>query len=478
MKNHIETPMRFVRKPAATLSATGLCLLFAILTNSAKAQTQYFEPVATGQTYSWDQALWSANGAANASPYTSSWVAGNFARFYNGTGDTYTVTVNAAESMDGIYLDSGSATTLSINDAGNNTGSLSVVANTSQATQNGFSWLTQAFLTGGGTLNLNAPITGSGGVEEESGGGNINLYGNNSFTGGFLATSSSTFIGFNNNNSFGAGQIGFDGTTFAIMNNTGPTSVNIANNVQTIGATGVDFIGNSSTFSGNWYLGGGSSAINIRNNGAAGSTVTLGSATTGLSGTSGAVTFSGANGGVVVLAGQNTYTGSTVVGSSGDTAITLQMAIANGINTSSSLVMAGGTFNAGGFNQANNGTLGLTASSTLDFGATSGTALSFANSSGVAWTTGKVLNLADWQGNSIADGGTSTDTLEIGTGSGGLTSAQLAEIEFNGNAATLGTAVLDSNGYIEEVPAVPEPSTLVLGVLGGLGVIQTLRRKS
>lgn len=316
--------------------------------------------------------------------------------------------------------------------------------------------------------NLNAPIVGLGGVEEESGGGNINLYGVNTFTGGFLATSSSTFIGFNNNASFGAAtsQIGFDGTTFAIMNNTGPSSVNIANPVQTIGNTGVNFIGNSVTMSGTWYLGGGSSAINLRNNGVAGTTVTLSGV---LSGTSGNVTFSGANGAAFVLGAQNTYTGNTVIGSTGDTSITVQAGVGNAI--AGNLVMAGGKYSAGGFNQTM-GTLGLTASSTIMFGNLANTAISFTGAT-PTWTSGTILNISDWQGNDVADGGTSTDTFRIGTSASGATAAELASIEVNGNSATLGEVTLDANGFLE---VVPEPSTLALGALG-VGIIAFRLRK-
>ena len=137
--------------------------------------------------------------------------------------------------------------------------------------------------------------------------------------------------------------------------------------------------------------------------------------------------------------------------------------------------MNGGTLNSGGFGLANpNATLGLTTASLLYFGAGSGTALTFANSAALSWSG--VLNLADWAGNRSADGGTSTDTLQIGVDATGLTSAQLADIEFDGNAGTLGEAELDSNGYIMEV--VPEPSTLVLGALGDLGLLWGIRRRS
>jgi hypothetical protein len=53
-----------------------------------------------------------------------------------------------------------------------------------------------------------------------------------------------------------------------------------------------------------------------------------------------------------------------------------------------------------------------------------------------------------------------------------LTGSQLAEIEFNGGG--LGTAGIDPNGYIYQIP---EPSTALLGLLG-LGLIWKGRRKA
>jgi PEP-CTERM motif len=445
-----------------TPAIASVCLGLCLSANKASAQNQYFTTVANGGTYSWDGANWSTNGSAgNVPPYASTWVAGNFARFYNGSSDNYTVTANQAESMSGLFLNAGAAATLNINDAGGGTGSLSIVAGTSQASQNGFSWVTQGFLTGGGTVNVNVPISGSGGVEEESGGGNIDLFGNNSFTGGFLATSSSTFIGYNNNNSFGAtsSQIGFDGTTFAIMNNTGSSSVNIANAVQTIGTTGVNFIGSSATMSGNWFLGGGSSAINIRNNGVS----TIETLSGVLSGTSGTVTFSGANGGTILLSGVNTYTGATAIGVSGDTAMTLKLGIANAIAASKGVILAGGTLDPGGFNQTF-GTLGLTANSVIDFEA-GGATLDFADSHTQTWTSGDKLDIINWNA--------SIDSIYFGDTSGALTAGQLGDIEFNGVS---GDAELNSLGELIQV--VPEPSTIALGLLGGLGVFLMRRKKA
>jgi hypothetical protein len=470
MKNRTQKSNYFTRH-FRKLGPAGFCLLATALANDAKAD--FFKTnIVNNTSYSWDAPNWSTSPNG---PFTSSWTPGAFAEFVGGSGDTYTVTVNASESMAGLYMGSGgSATTVVIADAGHGTGSLNIAAGPAQATQNGFSWLTQAFDNNPGVFSITAPMTGAGGVEEESGGGgtgHLQFFGNNSYLGGTLFTSSTTFNDYNNNNSFGAtsSQIGFDATTFTIMENDGPSTVNIANPVQIIGTgTGVDFIGNSSTFSGNWYLGGGSTAVNIRNNGV-GTTLTLSGV---LSSTTGAVTYSGANAGTILLSGVNTYTGNTVVGSAGDTAITVQLGAANAIAQSGSVVLAGGTLTAGGFNQANTGTLGLTASSSLLFGATGTTALSFANSTGLTWSG--TLDLADWQGNAVADGGSSTDTLEVGLNQFGLTPAQLADIEFDNNPATKGSAGLDPNGYVEELP---EPSTVTLGVIGGLALVANIRRR-
>lgn len=432
----------FNTKPLSAI----LAVLVAAMVNNAMAQNQYFTTVANGGTYSWDGANWNASGSAgNTSPYTFNWTAGNFARFYNGAGDNFTVTVNASESMAGLFLNAGASAQVNINDAGSNTGSLSIVPNATL--QDGFGF-TQGFLTGGGIVAINAPITGTGGVEEESGGGHLQLYGNNSYSGGTLFTSSSTFVDYNNNNSFGSGNIGYFNTTFSIMNNTGPSSVVIGNNVQILGGTtGVNFIGNSATMSGTWAMG--AFNVNIRNNGV-GTIQTLSGVMTG----TGAVNFSGANGGKIKLTGANNITGPISIGSSGDTAVTLVLGAANTIASSSGVTLAGGTLDLGGNNHTMASTvLGLTSASTFLFDGGNAT---FGNSSAQTWSG--VLDLADWT--------LGTTSLEFGTDATGLTSGQLADIEFNNNPATLGTAFLNANGYV-----VPEPSTVSLAILGGLGCL-------
>jgi hypothetical protein len=105
-------------------------------------------------------------------------------------------------------------------------------------------------------------------------------------------------------------------------------------------------------------------------------------------------------------------------------------------------------------------TLGVAANSTIDFGAGAST-LVFANSSSLAWSSGAVLNLANWS---------AADTLRLGTDDTGLTAAQLNDIEFNGSG--LGTAEILANGDVVQVPA---PSTLALGLLGALCALGYVR---
>jgi len=167
------------------------------------------------------------------------------------------------------------------------------------------------------------------------------------------------------------------------------------------------------------------------------------------------------------LSNVESYTGPTTV-----SAGTLTLGVANAIASSSSLVLNGGTVNPNALHHSMSAsTLGLTANSTIDFGA-GNAEMDFANSSAVAWTAGKILNLANWSG---VGGSGGPDVLEFGTDATGLTSTQLAQIEFNGDPATLGIAGLDANGYLIQTP---EPSgALLMAVLGSVSLVRRSRRK-
>ena len=454
MKSLLLNSLRFI--------PTGLCLAVCLLANNAKAVNQYFDVngttagygIANGGSYSWDGANWATASGGGAA--TANWVAGQFARFPGGvSGNSYTVTVNADESMAGLY-NSVSGTTLTINGAGS--GTLDVVS--------GY----QGFLVTGNVI-INAPISGVGGVGPEQG-GSLYLYGNNTYSGGTefgFGGSPLTFI--NNNNSFGSGPVTMSAAAgnYAAVLATAP--VTLANNFTTVtSGNGINFASSASSpviSTGTWSLG--ANNILIRNNGNSTSPLTLSGQ---ISGTA-SLNFSGANGGKIILSGANTYSGSTTVGITGDTAITLTLGAANTIASSSSLIMAGGITDPNGQVQTmRSTTLGLTANSTFDY--TSGAAeMDFANSSGVAWTSGMTLNLKSTGG---GNWNLSGDALEIGTDTTGLIASQLLEIEFNG--ADLGAAGMTSTGYIyDTAQVVPEPSTALLGLLGGLGVMSNIRRR-
>jgi|GEM_PF-5181448 len=168
--------------------------------------------------------------------------------------------------------------------------------------------------------------------------------------------------------------------------------------------------------------------------------------------------FTKAGAGMLVLGAISTYTGITTVSGG-----ILQVGTADALTHTPSLVLNGGTFDPGGFSQnLNTTTLGLTASSTIDFG-TFPVELDFANSAGLAWS-GAFLNLVNWDAGS--------DALRFGLDNTALTPDELAKIEFNGTG--LGTAQLTADGYIT---AVPEPSSFALEFIGALGVIVILKRR-
>jgi hypothetical protein len=451
------------------LCAAGL--VCATQVPSATAQSLFFDVngnaagfgITTGNTYDWDSTtnggFWTTD--ATGSSATTGWVQGGFPRFNPAApAPTYTVTVSNVESVAGMFFQS--AQTVTINAIGS--GGLQIVGTGAQGILG----------AGSATAIINAPISGTQQIQP-SNGGNLEFFGNNSaFSGGFSFGSSGTLITFNNNSSFGTGALVINTATggFVPLLGSGGALITLANNFSsTTSGDGVNFAASANTpvtSTGTWTLG--ANNLLLRNNGAASSPLTLSGAISG----SGTITLSANNSGTIIFSGANPYTGAIAITGpggtgTGTTKVTLKLGAANTIASSSGVNLAGGVLDPGGFHHTmSSTTLTLstsTAPSSIDYVVGPGE-IDFANSAAVAWASPAVLNLANWS--------PATTFLRFGTDNTGLTPAQLAEIEFNGSG--LGTAQLNSQGFV--VQAVPEPSSfLLLGVgAAGLGWYRRRRR--
>ena len=161
-------------------------------------------------------------------------------------------------------------------------------------------------------------------------------------------------------------------------------------------------------------------------------------------------------GGTLIMNSANVGTGSYSV--DGPTSI-LQLGASNRIANASNLVLNGGAFATGGFDETV-GKLSLTNFSTIDFGASNTSDLVFSLSSDQAWGA-FTLNITNFNVG---------DTLRFGTNSSGLTASQLLNnIRFNGTTA----GQIDSNGFITAT-VVPEPTS---ALLIGLGLMSVLARR-
>jgi len=402
--------------------------------------------VTTGSTYDWDDTtnggFWSNNSTSTTGNIaTNGWVQGNFPKFQPAGTPTYTVTVSNEEQVAGMFFST--AQNLTINAVGS--GALSIV-----------SGLQGVLGSGSADVTINAPITGSGEIQP-SNGGNLRLNGVNTYSGGTNLSSTATQVHFNNSSSFGSNFINLGVAGFAPLEGSGGTTITLPNNfTSTVNGAGVNFAADANTpvvSTGTWSLD--THNLVLRNNGNSTSPLTLSGVISG----SANVTLSANNGGSITFSGANTYTGTTTITGpggtgTGTTVVRLKLGAANTIASSSSVVLAGGILDPGAVNQVMTATtLGLltsTAPSTIDFVA-GASEVDFANSSSLTWT-GK-LNLLNWD--------PSVDKLRFGTDNTGLTSDQLAAIEFNGGG--FGTASLDSNGF---VTAAPEPATFFVLAVG------------
>jgi autotransporter-associated beta strand protein len=113
--------------------------------------------------------------------------------------------------------------------------------------------------------------------------------------------------------------------------------------------------------------------------------------------------------------------GTLVINSGG----VVQLAASNQIDDTVTMILAGGVFQTGGFNEQL-GTLQLLGLSRIDLGP-GASVLRFAASSPVSWTGGATLSVSNWNG--VVQGGGSSQLI-FGTTGDGLSSTQLAQIQF------------------------------------------------
>lgn len=187
--------------------------------------------------------------------------------------------------------------------------------------------------------------------------------------------------------------------------------------------------------------------------------------------------------GAWTLSGANNYTGATTVNAG-------TLTVTGAINSSTALNVTGGTFAwgasnvlagavtlSGGLLQTNGfsdalGVLTLTGASQISMEGPTGSIIAFGNSSAATWTAPGTLSILNWTG-SLTGGGADQITFDAA----GLTGSQLSKIFFvdpNGNTGTY-SAVFVGN---EIVPGalIPEPSVMLLGALGGVGMALRRRR--
>lgn len=237
-------------------------------------------------------------------------------------------------------------------------------------------------------------------------------------------------------------------------------------------------------------------------------TLSLGGSNTGANTVSGAISNGSASGGLSItkdsggtwkLAGNNTYSGTTIInggtltvagtgsnqalgGTSGITVNsggTLFQTSSNQIKDTAGMTLNGGTYMLNGVSEgttaaggAGLGALTLTSSSIIDLTGTN-PSLHFAASNGQPWSG----TLSIWNWNGTVTTGNGVEQIAFGSNNGGLTAAQLGEISFfSGNGTGfLGTARFAPDVDGEIIP-VPESSTWVAGALALLVAGYTHRR--
>jgi autotransporter-associated beta strand protein len=210
-----------------------------------------------------------------------------------------------------------------------------------------------------------------------------------------------------------------------------------------------------------------------------GSLTLLGSGTLTVSATN---TYTGAttvSGGTLVVSGSLAGT-TSITGTSGGT---IKLNAADVLNHAAHFTLAGATFNSNTLNAQVADLTIASGSSTLSLGGTAASTLHFGDSHTLAGNWTGTLTITNW--NAAALGATGINEIFFGSANTGLTTGQVADINFlnptiNGTLQSgLYSAAILSSGEVVALAAIPEPGTWAM-LVGGFGMLiagQRMRRR-
>jgi autotransporter-associated beta strand protein len=291
----------------------------------------------------------------------------------------------------------------------------------------------------GETNNLDGFLTGSGGVTL-IGGGQLNLTGTtNNYTGNTVISNGTLQIS-------------------TLANSNTVSSIGVSNNI-TLAGTANSTNANSATTAAIDYTGGNVTTDRTFVVNEDGGTINMASSSTEMTLT-GAASGGGkliVGEGTLVLSNTSTANSFAPASIQVDSGATLKLAASDQIGNSTGLILNGGTFLVGASTLSESlGTLTLSASSTIDFGAYGASGLrqiTFADSSAITWTG--TLTITNWQGVAL----NSSAFTKLVFGVDGLNNDQLGDIVFASQGITGGELI----GGGELVP-VPEPRVYAAAV--------------
>jgi fibronectin-binding autotransporter adhesin len=384
------------------------------------------------------------------------------------------VGTNQAAGTANVMLNGGimnvytSGITMSINPNANNSASSASVTVNSGATLN----VVNSNIVIGQFFNAPGTITVNGGnltmASDNTGtpnpSGQIQFRNNN-------ATNLGTYTVNLNGGVLTAGAIGINitadgaGGNFNVNEARRPT-INFNGGTLRTATSAPDFFSPSlGTFAATRAAGGNPIAVNVMDNGGTIDTFgqTVGFSTVfahaGTAAVDGGITLkdSSLTPGMLTLNAVSTYNGPTKIVSG-----TLQLGIANAINSASTIRMAGGVLSMNNFGQQAGG-LKTTAASTIDMTTgNTGEVLQFADSTALHWvngttTSGATLHIANWTGNAGAGGGLDQILFPSTTA---LTGNQLNQIVFDGSGLTH-AKLISVGGGAELVPTNTAPTGIL-----------------